>query len=102
LKKEKKSSKHHCNRYQRDLNSDKLINNKTGREIEMKTATVQEVIEILNRVEDKNLPLIFVTKHLKKKDVDDGILYSGNPNSTAYYFDGPKEYIHLELLPLRD
>lgn len=67
----------------------------------VQTATVKEVIEILSHVENKDLPLVFVTKHVKGEDIRDGILYSGNPNQTAYKFDEPEE-IHIELLPMRD
>ena len=77
---------------------DKLKKDKTTM---VQTATVKEVIEILSHVEDKDLPLVFVTKHVKVEDIRDGIVYSGNPNQTAYKFDEPEE-IHLELLPMRD
>lgn len=65
------------------------------------TETVREVIEILNRVENKDLPLIFVTKHIEDGDLIDDYLRSGHPNLTAYKYDNPKE-VHLELLPIKE
>lgn len=67
----------------------------------MKTETVQEVIDILMRVENKSLPLLFRTKHITEEgmnqSIDDGMLDSAHPNSTVRIFDMPEEAV-LELL----
>jgi len=71
----------------------------------MKTETVQEVIDILMRVEDKTLPLIFRTKHITMDQSDNiaegGTIDSGSPNSTVQIYDIPKQAV-LELIILEE
>ena len=66
----------------------------------MRTETVQEVIDILMRVEDKSLPLIFRTKHISGDEAlliaEERIADSGTPNSTVQIYDEPKIAV-LEL-----
>jgi len=63
--------------------------------------TVQKVIDILMRVEDKSLPLIFRTKHINTEQareiIQENTLDSWDPNSTVQIYDQPKQAV-LELL----
>ena len=62
-------------------------------------ASVKEVIEILNRVEDKNVPLIFRTKFIKEADIEEDYLDSSHPNTTVIEYNEPKQAV-LKLLPV--
>lgn len=63
----------------------------------MSETTVQEFIDILNRVENKNLPLIMRTKFIKPEHIKSESIDAAKPNDSVEIYS---DYCVLNLLPI--